>query len=168
MGQCASISSCLKVGFAIGFIPGVQQWLGIYSPHRVTHSFDTIPPKTLSSSHENIRGYNLSPWLRVIMSISIRVRLSLIQLSWYSDLWCWHRWSEGYNCWGAAASESELLSWEGGARACHPGFLGGANSSGRSRLWPWYGLSRSKETTQAGGFWCNCCVWEYRNGCCKH
>ena len=158
MGQCALISSCLEVGLQLALsrctMTGdlfTTQSHSFFWHHSIQNSILFTGMRTSGTiiSHH--------AWSKVIMSIRIRVILSLIQLSWYSDLWCR----------GAAASEVERVG------------LGRANSGTppsweeRTRLdvpdpGPWYGLSRSKETTQAGRFWCNCCVWEYRNGGCKH
>lgn len=75
--------------------------------------------------HENIRDYNLSPCLieghnvHPYQSDTVTDPAQLI-------------------FWSLVPGSCSLGSWEGGARACQfrdPAFLGGANTSGRSRPW---------------------------------
>lgn len=99
-----------------GFIHYTESLILLTSFHPKLYPLHMRTSGTIISHHA---------WSKVIMSIRIRVILSLIQLSWYSDLWCW-------------PGSCSLGSWEGGARACQfrdPAFLGGANTSGRSRPW---------------------------------
>ena len=187
MGLCASISSGLirrhQSRFAIGFIQVYNNWGFI-------HSIESLIPLTLFHPqfyplhHENsgdiieithrlhreVHSHSLPlpssishPEAHIIHLYQSDIPLSLL-IVWFLVL-----------AWGAAVSQLQverltLRVWSserGWVWACQSGTPPSWEERTHLHV-PENGQFRSKETTQAGGFWCNCCVWEYRNGCCKH